>query len=494
MFVFSSIFFLLVILYLGFVIAAKMDKIKQLQADVDTLKHNLDEMDEQAKLVVRTDIELNKTQEELDRKINSLYTLQKISRIISTFLEEKQIFKSIEAENLKELGFEKAIAFLYDENRERFSLELTIGYEERSFPIINQFIEGHKTIFIDMIRREKTLSTISIPEGIPLREDIKNRFGAALFIISPILPKEGNKGLLFVGTTNADIPLTEGDEEVITVLSNQLGQSLENARLFEKTWRAQQESEHKVEEKTRDLKSALEEKEKISKRKTDFVSRVSHELRTPLTSVKGYASLLLAGKLGNLPEEAKQRIEKLNKHSDELVRMVNDLLDIARIESGKVTMKQEPVDLKRILDDVSDMLSVQMKEKQIEFTASMPDGLPSVFADPTQIKRVFINLINNAIKFTPQNGKITVTGHKEQDGVKIDVTDTGCGIPVDAQDSIFSEFYRVDNPVNQQVKGTGLGLALVKNIVEAHKGTIAFKSKIGVGTTFSFMIPTPPAP
>ncbi|MDD5669821.1 MAG: histidine kinase dimerization/phospho-acceptor domain-containing protein, partial [Candidatus Omnitrophica bacterium] len=359
MFVFSSIFFLLVILYLGFVIAAKMDNIKQLQADVDTLKHNLDEMDEQPKLVVRTDIELHKTQEELDRKINSLYTLQKISRIISTFLEEKQIFKSIEAENLKELGFEKAIAFLYDEGRERFFPELTIGYEEQSFPLINQFIESHKTIFLDMIRREKTLSTISIPEGIPLREDIKNRFGAALFIISPILPKEGNKGLLFVGTTNADIPLTEGDEEVITVLSNQLGQSLENARLFEKTWRAQQESEHKVEEKTKDLKSALEEKEKISKRKTDFVSRVSHELRTPLTSVKGYASLLLAGKLGNLPEEAKQRIEKLNKHSDELVRMVNDLLDIARIESGKVTMKQEPVDLKRILDDVSDMLSVQ---------------------------------------------------------------------------------------------------------------------------------------
>jgi signal transduction histidine kinase len=488
-FAFLAILFLFTALYLGFLLASKSDKIKQEQVEIDKLKRTVDEMDEQAKLVVRTDIELNKTQEELDKKIIGLYVLQKISRSISTSLEERWIYKSIEMETIKELGFEKALAVSFDEKEKKVVTKINLGYPENELENVEKFLEKNWEFWFDFITREKTLSSFSMPEGLTVREEINRIFRISAFVISPILAKEENKGFLLVGTESLDVPVTEGDEELITILSNQLGQSLENARLFEKTWRAQQELEKRVEERTRELTQALEEKETISKRKSDFVSSVAHELRAPLTSIKGYAAILSSGKLGVLPEDARLRIEKLNKHSDELVQLVNDLLDIARIESGKVTMRQEPAGLKRIVEETLDLLSVQCKEKQIELSSHLGEEVPSVLVDLIQIKRVFINLINNAVKFTPKNGQISVFVHKIIGEVQIDISDTGCGIPADALEKIFNEFYRVDNAINMQVKGTGLGLALVKNIIEAHKGKIWVKSKLGEGSTFSFTLP-----
>jgi two-component system phosphate regulon sensor histidine kinase PhoR len=305
----------------------------------------------------------------------------------------------------------------------------------------------------------------------------------------PILPREGNKGFLFVGTDNPDTFITEGDEELVTILANQLGQALENARLFEKTWTAHQDLEKKVEERTRELSVVLEEVKKISKRKTDFISSVSHELRTPLTSIKGYAAILLGGKLGAVPKDVQERLERINRHSDELVHMVNDLLDISRIESGKVTMKLEPHSLTEIAAKAVDLLGVQAREKEIQIDLDLASGANNVRVDRGQIERVFINIIANALKFTPPKGKITIRSHGTDDMVQVDITDTGCGIPQNAQEAIFEEFYRVDNAINQEVKGTGLGLALVKQIIEAHQGKIWVKSKVGQGSTFSFTLP-----
>jgi two-component system phosphate regulon sensor histidine kinase PhoR len=243
-----------------------------------------------------------------------------------------------------------------------------------------------------------------------------------------------------------------------------------------------------VEERTRQLTQALQEVEKISKRKSDFISSVSHEIRTPLTSIKGYAAILLTSKLGALPEEVRSRLEKINRHSDELVHMVNDLLDISRIESGKVEIKKEPLSLPAICEKIIDLFSEQFKSKNISFNSNIPDDCQEIFADRGQIERVFINLVGNAYKFTPQNGKIEIIASRTNKTIQINIKDTGFGIPEDAQDNLFQEFYRVDNKINQEVKGTGLGLALVKHIVEAHQGRIWVKSKVGEGSTFSFTL------
>lgn len=467
----------------------KLERIKSLQSQIDNLQRSLDEMDEQAKLIVRTDIELNKTQEELDKKLTGLYALQRISRTISTTLEENQIFRMIEPDYLEEMDFEKACGLLFNETENKFELRLNIGYFDEEINQILSSVNTNHEIYLDIIRNERAMSSVSIPKGALLREKISETFKVNEFVIAPILPKEGDKGFLFVGTKNLDMALTEGDEELITIFGNQLGQALENARLFEKTWRAQHELEKKVEERTHALQLALNEVKIISRRKSDFVSAVSHELRTPLTSIKGYASILLAGQLGAVPEEVKLRLDKINRHSDELTHLVNDLLDISRIESGKITMKQEKQDLRNILASVSDLLGVQLKERQINFSVSIPEGSAFILADATQINRVFINLIGNAMKFTPANGKISVTAGKLDGNIQIDIADTGCGIPEEAQEAIFEEFYRIDNDINQQVKGTGLGLALVKHIVEAHGGNIWVKSAVGKGSTFSFTLP-----
>lgn len=192
-----------------------------------------------------------------------------------------------------------------------------------------------------------------------------------------------------------------------------------------------------------------------------------------------------------MPEEVRQRLEKINLHADELVQFVNNLLDISRLESGRVTIKQEACDLNKIIAEASDVLAVLMKEKEIEFSVSVLKNSASVFADSGQIKRVFINLINNAIKYTPAKGKIMVRAKTLDKNVQVDITDTGCGIPKEAQDKLFQEFYRVDSEINQQVKGTGLGLVLVKNIIEAHNGKIWVESKAGSGATFSFTLSRP---
>lgn len=480
---------LITIIWLVVMLIFKMDQIKQLRLTAEDLKRSLDEMDEQAKLVVRTDMELNKAQEELDKKIIGLYALQKLSRAISRTLEEKQVFKMIDPLCLEDLGFEKSAAFIWDSNTEKFVNYLTIGYSDDGIGAIQKSIDPDKQIYLDFINKEKTVSSISAQDK-AFKQKIDSIFRVTYFVISPILPKEGNKGIFLVGTDNLDATVTEGDEELITILANEIGQTLENARLFEKTWRSQHDLEKKVEERTKELTQALNDVNVISKRKSEFVSSVSHELRTPLTSIKGYASILLAGKLGKVPQDIYERLEKINRHSDELVHMVNDLLDISRIESGKVVMRLEPHNLNSVVAKIADLLAVQLKERQIEFSMNIAADANTVYVDQSQIERVFINLIGNALKFTPANGNITVSSRKEPGKmIQIDITDTGCGIPEESQAAIFEEFYRVDNAINQEVKGTGLGLALVKNIIEAHGGKIWVKSKIGSGSTFSFTLP-----
>ncbi len=473
------------------IIIVKMDKLKTSQDEIGKLKKALDEMDEQAKLIVRTDIELNKAQEELDKKITSLYALQKLSRALSTTLEENQIFRKIDGSLLEELGFEKALVFLWRNEEKRFLLQLNIGYLADEIKNIESFVSSNKEIFLNLIEYEKNISSAAASEDAKLKNNINKIFKVISFVISSILPKEGDKGFLFVGSENPDFSLSEGDERSITILANQLGQALENARLFEKTWRGQQDLENKVESRTGELKQTLEELRKISRRKSDFISSVSHELRTPLTSIKGYASILLSGNLGALPEQIKERLEKINRHSDELVHFINDLLDISRIESGKVIMKRGSHELIKITEKVIDLLSVQLKEKELELRANIENDANEVLVDVQQIERVFINIIGNAIKFTPPKGKITIHSKKTDKLAQVDITDTGCGIPDEAKEAIFEEFYRVDNPINQQAKGTGLGLALVKTIIESHGGKIWVESKIDKGSTFSFTLPQP---
>ncbi len=470
---------------LSYLLIRTKKKVAKLQLSLAKMRKSFDELDEQAKLIVKTDMELNKAQEELDKRLNSLDALQKTSRLISITLDENEIFHRLDQSLMTDLGFEKNLILIYDKNG-KLQPKASHGFFEEELSFIVNNLERDISL-CEALREGNTFSSTNSP--LQRKETIIRLFGVEQFVLAPIITQNGMIGIVFFGNRAISSGITEGDEELVSILANQIGQSLENARLFEEVFRSRQSLELKVQERTKQLESLLEEVKQISKKKSEFVSAVSHELRTPLTSIKGYASILMSGKLGDIPAPAKERLAKINAHSDSLVRLINDLLDISRIESGRFEMALGRCDISSVIENVGDMLVPQLKAKNIKWKTELDNRVTEVFADSSQIERVFINLIGNAIKFTPENGTITVKTEKVNDSLQVCVSDTGIGISEDDISRLFDEFYRVDNKINQNVKGTGLGLALVKKIIEAHGGRIWVESKLGEGTSFYFTLP-----
>jgi signal transduction histidine kinase len=486
---FAGMFGLVALIIVIIILVFKMEKIKELSGELAKLKRAFDELDLQAKLIVQTDLELHRAQEELDKKMAGLVTLQKLTRLISTTLDETEIYRKLEEKHITELGFDRAIAFSRGEENS-LDVKAVIGYTvEEAREILKEFLNS-PSVIDKVINKSHTFSSLDTDKSSKEIPKFLKALNLSSFICAPIMQKNGAIGGLVMGCESPYTHLTEGDKDIVYILAAQIGQAVENAGLFEETYRSHQELEQKVQQRTRELTAALEEIKTISKRKSDFISAVSHELRTPLTSIKGYASILAAGKLGELPEAAKERVEKINKHSDSLSQLINNLLDISRIESGRVELRFEPIGLKNIVDSLGDMLAPAMKEKNIEFVTDIPLGLSPVRADKGQLERVFINLVGNAIKFVPSGGRITVRAKdSDHDMLQVSVSDNGIGISNNDIAKLGEEFFRVDNEVNAKVKGTGLGLSLVKHIIEAHKGKLTITSTVGKGSTFAFTLP-----
>ncbi len=223
--------------------------------------------------------------------------------------------------------------------------------------------------------------------------------------------------------------------------------------------------------------------------KTDFVSTVSHELRTPMTSIKGYADLMLLGAAGQVNETQQRFLSVIKANADRLSVLVNDLLDISRIESGRVKLDIKPVSIESIIEQVAASLRGKIEEKKLTLRLSLPEEeLPRVYGDRDRVIQVLTNLVGNAYQYTPSGGSITVKAHQLDGFVQIDVIDTGIGIAPEYQAKVFDRFFRADDPLVQEFPGTGLGLAIVKSLVEMHEGRIWVESELGKGTTFSFIL------
>jgi two-component system phosphate regulon sensor histidine kinase PhoR len=232
----------------------------------------------------------------------------------------------------------------------------------------------------------------------------------------------------------------------------------------------------------------------VEKMKTDFVANVSHELRTPLTSIKGFVETLLDGALAD-PETARRFLEIINEETNRLNRLITDLMSLSNIEAERLRIKKSPVDLGKLIINTVSILSPQAKNKGIEISVNITDSIPVVECDEDMIGQLLINLIDNAIKYTPHKGTIAVSaepcseGIKMAKGIKVAVKDTGIGIPVESTPRLFERFYRVDKARSREMGGTGLGLAIVKHILEVHNGSIEVESRIGQGSTFTFYLP-----
>jgi PAS domain S-box-containing protein len=231
----------------------------------------------------------------------------------------------------------------------------------------------------------------------------------------------------------------------------------------------------------------------VDRLKSEFVATVSHELRTPMTSIKGYVDILLMGATGELSEQQRNFLDIVKDNTDRLEVLVNDLLDLSRIEAGSVILSTGPLDLYSIVKQAINNLEARSLEdsKPMEIRAERSPELPLALGDPDRVRQILNNMLENAYFYTPKEGKITVSLQPVDDQIQIDVQDNGIGIPTEAQQHVFERFYRGEHPNVLATSGTGLGLSVVQHLVDMHKGRIWLESSgiPGEGTTFSFTLP-----
>jgi GAF domain-containing protein/nitrogen-specific signal transduction histidine kinase len=231
----------------------------------------------------------------------------------------------------------------------------------------------------------------------------------------------------------------------------------------------------------------------VDRLKSEFVATVSHELRTPMTSIKGYVEILLMGAAGKMTDQQTRFLEIVKSNTERLAVLVNDLLDISRIEAGRVTLSLQPLDLRQLARDVAgDYIRRNDEEnKRMDIQISCPPELPRVLGDAERVRQILDNLLDNAYSYTPAGGRITLTLRQTNGEIQVDIQDNGIGILLEDQPRIFERFYRGENPLVLSTSGTGLGLSIVRHLVEMHKGRIWLKSNglPGEGSTFSFTLP-----
>lgn len=292
-----------------------------------------------------------------------------------------------------------------------------------------------------------------------------------------------------------DIPDLEKDNPLESLRQDHEKLKTEIQRLLkisaDRDW-AVQKTNQSIKILYKELEQKNRELQKLDQLKSDFVSTVSHELRTPLAITTEGLSLILDGVLGPITDRQKKMLETGKRNLDRLQTIINDLLDISKIEAGKMELKSGFVDLQKVLKSHLESYQTVAASKGIRICAQLPDQSALLLIDEDKIIQVVNNLLNNALKFTPENGHISVTMTLREDEVDIAVRDTGVGIAKDDMPKLFGKFQQFSRTHGAGIKGTGLGLAISKSLVEIHGGHIWAESKVGEGTTFSFSLPRYP--
>jgi len=227
----------------------------------------------------------------------------------------------------------------------------------------------------------------------------------------------------------------------------------------------------------------------LDEMKSNFVHHVSHELRAPLSAIKQQHSVILDGLAGELADKQRELLNRAQHKIQGLLDMINDLLDVAKIESGHGVQQQVPVNLVDILQQTITLMRAKAEEQGVTLELEVPAKLPLIQADVRAMDEVFTNLISNAINYSPNGGEVAIAAFPHGEYLEVRVSDTGVGIAAEEIPKIFDKFYRVKHPQTRQVIGTGLGLSIVRGIIEAHRGSVEVESEPGVGTTFRVLLP-----
>ena len=281
---------------------------------------------------------------------------------------------------------------------------------------------------------------------------------------------------------------TERDLELLDPLAQQLALALQNARLYAQIKDHAEELEQRVDERTQELQTANLDLEAASRHKSQFLANMSHELRTPLNAILGYTELILDKIYGEVPETIRDVLERVDKNGHHLLGLINDVLDISKIEAGELSLSLNDYSMKEVAQTVFTAVESLATEKKLALKVTVPPDLPLGRGDERRIAQVLLNLVGNAIKFT-EVGEVRIQAQAADGAFLVSVSDTGPGIALGDQQKIFEEFQQVDDSTTKTKGGTGLGLAIAKRIIEMHGGRIWVESTAGQGSIFWFTVP-----
>ena len=311
--------------------------------------------------------------------------------------------------------------------------------------------------------------------------------GVRSLIAVPLKARGALIGVLAVDS-HAPHAFREEDQQLLSALADQASIAIENAQLYEQVKRHAEELEAKVEARTRELQEANRRLEDASRHKSEFLANMSHELRTPLNAIIGFTRLVMRRSQEVLAARQYENLEKILISAEHLLGLINDILDLSKIEAGRMEVRPGSVDLAVLVDDCLRTVEPMIRSEHLQVLKDMAADLPPLWTDRDKLKQILINLLSNAIKFTDA-GTVTVSARPENGRMAIAVADTGIGVPPDALELIFEEFRQVDSSSTRKHGGTGLGLSISRHFARLLGGDVSVRSTLGAGSTFTLILP-----
>jgi signal transduction histidine kinase len=425
---------------------------------------------------VRLFTELQARTGELRRSVEQLTALGEISRAVSSTLDVETVLTTIVSRASQLAGASGCSIYEYDEAAEQFELRATHNYDAEFVEAIRATpLRKGEGLMGRAAERREPLQVPDITAPGAYQSSVRDtliRFGYGALLSVPLLRESQVIGSLsFTRKAPGAFP-----PELIDVLKNFATHSalaIQNARLF-----------RKIEEKSRELEAA-------SHHKSEFLANMSHELRTPLNAIIGFSEVLSEGMFGEINDKQTEYLRDILESGRHLLSLINDILDLSKIEAGHMELEATDFDLPAAVENALILVRERAGRRGITLERTVDERLGMIRADERKVKQVLLNLLSNALKFTPEGGRIDVRAATHGEMAEVSVTDTGVGIAPEDQEAVFEEFRQV-GAADKKVEGTGLGLALSRKFIELHGGRIWVESQVGVGSTFTFTLPLQP--
>jgi signal transduction histidine kinase/FixJ family two-component response regulator len=421
--------------------------------------------------------QLVQTNRQLKRRVRELGALHGIGRSFTALLDLETVLERIVEVAIYITNAEAGALFFVDEESGELYLRVARNLDEDFACSLR--IKVDDSIAGQVVKTGEPILLQAASDETRLKVETGYLVKALLYV--PLKLRDKVIGVLSVDNRVADRPFTDNDLEFLYGLAGYVAVAIENARLYEELGLFAAELEQRVEQRTGELHRAL-------RIQSEFLSTVSHELRSPLASIKWCLEGTLAGLYGDVTGKQRERFELALAKANEEAYLIENLLDLVRIESGQVSLDLEEEDLSRIVRDVVQEFERDAKDKGIELKVTLPPAPVPLVLDRQKVKQIVANLVSNAIKFTPGPGCVTISVSRRDNQVILQIADTGIGIPQGEMDKIFDRFYQVDRSLTREVGGTGIGLNIVKNYVELHEGKVTVESEVK-GSIFTVLLP-----